>query len=131
MDRLSGSKVLYSSYLSAATDRLPLRLLFHFLEDLFGRSFASAALNSCIACKVLSLPFGWGSQSVVSFVVGQPLVNASWPLFSEFRESKQARFNFPPITTAGHNSIRGKAMIVSCEPVKSSMKFFGPDNIEV
>lgn len=51
------------------------------MEDLFGRSFASAALNSCIACKVLSLTFGWGSQSVVSFVVGHPLgYSSSWPL---------------------------------------------------
>lgn len=78
-------KDMYYSYdLSAATDRMPLRCLFFTMEYLFGRSFASAVVNSTLACHRFEVPFAKGlNLSGVSFVTGQPLgFLSSWPLFA-------------------------------------------------
>lgn len=74
----------YSYDLSAATDRMPLRILFHVMESLFGRSYASAVTNSTLACHRFEVPFmRMGPEFAVSFVVGQPLgFLSSWPLFA-------------------------------------------------
>lgn len=80
------NKEMYYSYdLSAATDRMPLRCLFFVMEYLFGRSFASAVVNSTLACHRFEVPFVKGKDGVsgVSFVTGQPLgFLSSWPLFA-------------------------------------------------
>lgn len=48
----------------------------------FDRSFASAAVNSALACNIFKVPFV-KRHSSVSFVAGQPLgYYASWPLFA-------------------------------------------------
>ncbi|XP_028059367.1 uncharacterized protein LOC114263071 [Camellia sinensis] len=83
LDRLVGKEVLYSFDLKAATDRWPLVLLFELMCYLFDRSFASAAVNSCLAFNRFQVPFvntkGWG----LSFICGQPLgYYSSWPLFA-------------------------------------------------
>lgn len=75
----------YSYDLSAATDRMPLRCLFYVMEYLFGRSYASAVVNSTLACHRFEVPFVKGKDGVsgVSFVTGQPLgFLSSWPLFA-------------------------------------------------
>lgn len=88
---ISGKKTYYSYDLSAATDRLPLRVLYHVMESLFGSEYASAVVNSTLACHTFQVPFVRGPKcsekllirSVVSFVVGQPLgYYSSWPLFA-------------------------------------------------
>jgi len=78
-------KPCYYSYdLSAATDRMPLRVLFYSMEYLFGRSYASAVVNSTLACHRFEVPFVKGKgRSGVSFITGQPLgFLSSWPLFA-------------------------------------------------
>jgi hypothetical protein len=50
---------------------------------LFDRSFASAVVNSALACNIFEVPFVKRRNSQVSFVAGQPLgYYSSWPLFS-------------------------------------------------
>lgn len=76
----------YSYDLSAATDRTPLRCLFYVMEYLFDHNYASAVVNSTLACHIFEIPFVKGKDGVpscVSFVTGQPLgFLASWPLFA-------------------------------------------------
>ena len=49
LKRLRGERECFSFDLSAATDRWPLVILFETVQALFDRSFASAAVNSCLA----------------------------------------------------------------------------------
>ncbi|KAL0295858.1 UNVERIFIED_CONTAM: putative mitochondrial protein [Sesamum calycinum] len=64
-------------------DRWPLVVLFEVFQNLFDRSFASAVVNSALACNIFEVPFSRRRQSSVSFVTGQPLgYYASWPLFA-------------------------------------------------
>lgn len=99
IERLRGATFISSVDLSAATDRFPLRLLFHVMEAMFGSNFASGVVNSTLACHTFScegsLSFSrkykrepvatkrmW-FPNLVSFVVGQPLgLYSSWPLFA-------------------------------------------------
>ncbi|KAL0283465.1 UNVERIFIED_CONTAM: putative mitochondrial protein [Sesamum radiatum] len=77
-----GSRKTFCYDLSAATDRWPLVVLFEVFQNLFDRSFASAVVNSALACNIFEVPFSRRRQSSVSFVTGQPLgYYASWPLF--------------------------------------------------
>ncbi|KAL7174747.1 hypothetical protein ACSBR1_043968 (mitochondrion) [Camellia fascicularis] len=82
LDRLVGKSTLFSFDLKSATDRWPLVILFEMMCFLFDRSFASAAVNSCLACNRFQVPFvkrRWG----LSFICGQPLgYYSSWPLFA-------------------------------------------------
>lgn len=86
LDRIVNWKAYYSSDFTAATDRMPLLVLFHVMEHLFGSSFASACVNSTLATNTFDVPFVKGNtqrRSMVSFVVGQPLgYLSSWPLFA-------------------------------------------------
>ncbi|KAL0293696.1 UNVERIFIED_CONTAM: putative mitochondrial protein [Sesamum calycinum] len=78
-----GSRKTFCYDLSAATDRWPLVVLFEVFQNLFDRSFASAVVNSALACNIFEVPFSRRRQSSVSFVTGQPLgYYASWPLFA-------------------------------------------------
>lgn len=83
--RLKGEKCAYSFDLTAATDRVPLYLLFSVIEMLFGRAYASAVVNSALATNSFEVPFvkgrranysghPLGVKSCVSFVTGQPLL---------------------------------------------------------
>lgn len=85
LKHLVDKEAYYSYDLSAATDRMPLRCLFYVMEYLFGRSYASAVVNSTLACHRFEVPFVKGKCNVsgVSFVTGQPLgFLSSWPLFA-------------------------------------------------
>ncbi|KAK4389830.1 putative mitochondrial protein [Sesamum angolense] len=63
--------------------RWPLVVLFEVFQSLFDWSFASAVVNSALACNIFEVPFSRRRQSSVSFVTGQPLgYYASWPLFA-------------------------------------------------
>lgn len=57
LDRIVNWKAYYSSDFTAATDRMPLRVLFHVMEHLFGSSFASACVNSTLATNTFDVPF--------------------------------------------------------------------------
>ena len=74
----------FSFDLSSATDRWPLVIMFEMFQYLFGRSFASAVVNSALATNLFHVPFVKGrKRSLVCFVAGQPLgYYASWPLFA-------------------------------------------------
>lgn len=93
--RLVGSTYMASVDLSAATDRFPLRFIFHLVATLFGESFASSVVNSTLATNSFEVPFtqhklrvkdpleAAAKQNCVCFVVGQPLgYYSSWPLFA-------------------------------------------------
>lgn len=85
LENIRSREYYYSYDLSSATDRMPLRILFYVMQCLFGRSFASAVVNSTLACHIFEVPFvkGKGVPSHVSFIVGQPLgFLSSWPLFA-------------------------------------------------
>lgn len=83
LDRLQGSKICYSFDLKAATDRWPLLLIFEVMQSFFDRSFASAVVNSALACNIFEVPFVKRKRSQVCFVAGQPLgYLSSWPLFA-------------------------------------------------
>ncbi|XP_075515538.1 uncharacterized protein LOC142550184 [Primulina tabacum] len=85
---LSGSKTNYCFDLTAATDRWPLVLMFEVMVVLFDRSFASAVVNSALACNLFFIGFLDKSEVTsdkywISFVAGQPLgYRSSWPLFA-------------------------------------------------
>ncbi|XLT13214.1 hypothetical protein HN51_058904 [Arachis hypogaea] len=83
LDRLEGSTgVICSVDLKAATDRWPLLLLFELTQVLFGRSFASSAVNSALATNIFQVAFV-KKRTLVSFIAGQPLgYRSSWPLFA-------------------------------------------------
>ena len=83
LDRLKGSTgVICSVDLKAATDRWPLLLLFELTQVLFGRSFASSAVNSALATNIFQVAFV-KKRTLVSFIAGQPLgYRSSWPLFA-------------------------------------------------
>ncbi|KAI8011553.1 hypothetical protein LOK49_LG06G02028 [Camellia lanceoleosa] len=82
LDPLVGKSTMFSFDLKSAMDRWPLVILFEMMCFLFDRSFASAAVNSCLACNRFQVPFikrRWG----LSFICGQPLGYYSfWPLFA-------------------------------------------------
>ncbi|KAL0304657.1 UNVERIFIED_CONTAM: putative mitochondrial protein, partial [Sesamum angustifolium] len=67
-----GSRKTFCYDLSA-TDRWPLVVLFEVFQNLFDRSFASAVVNSALACNIFEVPFSRRRQSSVSFVTGSPL----------------------------------------------------------
>jgi hypothetical protein len=51
------------------------------MQYLFDRSFASAVVNSALACNIFEIPFV-ARRAVISFIAGQPLgYYSSWPLF--------------------------------------------------
>lgn len=83
LDRLTGSMGEISSVdLKSATDRWPLLLLFELIQALFGRSFASSAVNSTLAANIFDVSFV-RKRTALSFIAGQPLgYLASWPLFA-------------------------------------------------
>lgn len=79
INRLVGSSATFSFDLSSATDRWPLVVLFEVMR----RHFASAVVNSILACNVFEVPFVRWKDSIVCFVTGQPLgYLSSWPLFA-------------------------------------------------
>lgn len=93
--RLKGSRVNYCFDLTAATDRWPLVFMFEVFCYLFDRSFASAVVNSALACNVFFISFDNSEKAPnhklnmrnkerwISFVAGQPLgYRSSWPLFA-------------------------------------------------
>ncbi|GKV53028.1 hypothetical protein SLEP1_g59577 [Rubroshorea leprosula] len=86
--RLKGSTNTYCYDLSAATDRWPLLVMFETMEVLLDRSFASAAVNSCLATNLFYIGIVPDAspneeRSWISFVAGQPLgYYSSWPLFA-------------------------------------------------
>lgn len=83
LDRLVGEQVCYSFDLKSATDRWPLIFLFEVFQYLFDRSFASAVVNSALACNIFEVPFVRKRHSSVTFTAGQPLgYYSSWPLFA-------------------------------------------------
>lgn len=83
LDNLVGSKNCYSFDLKSATDRWPLVMLFEISKFLFDRSFASAVVNSALACNIFYIPFVKRKFSQICFVAGQPLgYHSSWPLFA-------------------------------------------------
>lgn len=52
------------------------------MQYLFDRSFASAVVNSALACNIFEIPFV-ARRAVISFIAGQPLgYYSSWPLFA-------------------------------------------------
>lgn len=74
---------VHSVDLTAATDRWPLLLMFELCQALFGRSFASSAVNSTLGTNIFDVGFVKRKHSSVSFVAGQPLgYYSSWPLFA-------------------------------------------------
>lgn len=83
LDLLAGSTGVVSSIdLKSATDRWPLLLLFELIQCVFGRSFASSAVNSALAANVFQVAFVRNAHPVC-FVAGQPLgYLSSWPLFA-------------------------------------------------
>lgn len=100
LTRLRGSRINYCFDLTAATDRWPLVYMFEVMCYLFDRSFASAVVNSALACNIFFINFRTEfvdkssdfirftrdvkmSNSWISFVAGQPLgYRSSWPLFA-------------------------------------------------
>lgn len=83
LDLLKGAMNCFSYDLKSATDRWPLLVLFEIVQSLFDRSFASATVNSALACNVFTLPFVKKKHANLCFVAGQPLgYLSSWPLFS-------------------------------------------------
>lgn len=86
IERLSHLRPLkvYSYDLKSATDRWPLSVIYTLFGLLFGPSFSSAVVNSCLAMNTfwLSKPLT-KRPYLVSFVAGQPLgYYSSWALFS-------------------------------------------------
>lgn len=81
--RLKGATgTIHSVDLKSATDRWPLLLLFELCQSLFGRSFASSAVNSTLGTNIFDVGFV-RRKSSVSFIAGQPLgYYSSWPLFA-------------------------------------------------
>ncbi|KAG8044296.1 hypothetical protein GUJ93_ZPchr0138g27 [Zizania palustris] len=73
LSRIKNRSCYYSYDLTAATDRMPLRVLFHVMATLFSPSFASACVNSVLAMNLFEVPFVKGKDSdkvsTVSFVV--------------------------------------------------------------
>lgn len=57
LDLLFGSTECYSFDLKSATDRWPLLLMFEAFQCLFDRSFASAVVNSTLACNIFDVSF--------------------------------------------------------------------------
>jgi hypothetical protein len=57
LDRLVSNQVCYSFDLKSATDRWPLVFLFEVFKYLFDREFASAVVNSALACNVFLVPW--------------------------------------------------------------------------
>ena len=80
LDRLVGSRVVFSFDLKSATDRWPLLILFRITTYLFDRSFASSAVNSSLAYNIALCDVK--RHASLSFVAGQPLGYASCPLFA-------------------------------------------------
>lgn len=83
LDLLRGvSDIVHSVDLKSATDRWPLVLMFELMQSLFGRSFASSAVNSTLGTNVFLIPFV-NRKANICFVAGQPLgYYSSWPLFA-------------------------------------------------
>jgi len=76
LDRLMGSRVVFSFDLKSATDRWPLLILFRITTHLFDRSFASSAVNSSLAPKCLEMKrVGWEHYAPYTLlIVGQSMV---------------------------------------------------------
>lgn len=80
---LKGEKMCYSYDLTSATDRWPVFLLYLITQSLFGRGWASSAVNSALTANIFTVPFVKTKASAVAFAAGQPLgYFSSWPLFS-------------------------------------------------
>lgn len=86
LKRLVGERHIHSFDLSAATDRFPLRVIFHVIEGMLGSVTASAVVNATLASHVFDVPFvksKKGPPRTVSFIVGQALgFHGSWPSFA-------------------------------------------------
>lgn len=84
LDRLSGlGGTVYSVDLKSATDRWPLVIMSGFISRVFGRLFASSAINSSLGANIFDVGFVTKSNSFVYFATGQPLgLYSSWPLFA-------------------------------------------------
>jgi len=82
--RLRGKYTSYSFDLKSATDRWPLGFMFELVRCMFGRSFASSAVNSTLGVNIFQVNFVKKFRpSEISFVTGQPLgYYASWALFA-------------------------------------------------
>jgi hypothetical protein len=86
LSMMPGIKEVYSFDLSSATDRFPVVFIHEVVAYLFGSTFASCAVNGCLALNVFDvLPssFGIKSRTTISFNTGQPLgYYGSWALFA-------------------------------------------------
>lgn len=94
--RLVNRKKYFCYDLTAATDRMPLKVLFHTMASMLGSKFASSTVNSTLALHTFEVPFVGcrgkrrrdpdslisyaRDQNVVSFVVGKPLGDLTTPL---------------------------------------------------